>query len=265
MLLSNFEYIPMRLLRRYVFRDSFLLRWGRFLPYYRTNSNQVDPGPLVSAYARHVSLDSAAKILEIGVGATNSTGYEIAALNPRAQVVLFEPFVPLDANADARLLQQVASAHHCEAKALSMRVRRIKTLLDLPTASFDLALSSSVLEHVSDPAALFADLRRVLREDGLMLHLVDYRDHFFKYPFHFLQFSRATWDRWLNPGDLPRWRLYDHLDALQTTGFTVVLPETREDPKQLSKIGPFVSNDFRRHDPHLGTIFAAILARPAAK
>ena len=35
-----------------------------------------------------------------------------------------------------------------------------------------------------------------------MLHVVDYRDHFFKYPLHFLQFSQNTWRRFLNPGRL---------------------------------------------------------------
>jgi SAM-dependent methyltransferase len=263
MLLSNLEYVSLRLLRRFVFREAFLLRWGRLLPYYRTNLNQVDPAPLVSAYARHVTLNATVRdLLEIGVGATNSTGYELAARLPGARVVLLEPFVPLDATADARLLRQVATAHRCDAAALAARVRRVATLADLGAESIDLILSSSVLEHVSDPAALFAGLRRVLRADGAMLHLVDYRDHFFKYPLHFLQFSRATWERWLNPGDLPRWRLYDHLDALETAGFIAELPEVRRDPAAFARIAPLISPEFRRDHPQLGTTYAAIVARP---
>lgn len=42
-------------------------------------------------------------------------------------------------------------------------------LLDLPfeDASFDLAVCFEAIEHVSDPAAVMAELRRVLRDDGV--------------------------------------------------------------------------------------------------
>lgn len=261
MLLSNLEYIPLRLLRRFVFRDAFLLRWGRYFPYYRTNLNQTDPVPLVSAYARYVSLDAAA-ILEIGVGATNSTGYELASRQPSARVTLLEPYVALDEESDRAHLAAVAARCGCSPDSLTSRVRRVTTLDGEPDGAFPLVLSSSVLEHVGDPPALFADLRRVLAPGGTMLHRVDYRDHFFKYPLHFLQFSRSTWNRWLNPGDLPRWRLYDHVEALEKAGFGVQLPETCHDPECLAAITPRLSSDFRRDDPRVGVTFATILARP---
>ena len=74
----------------------------------------------------------------------------------------------------------------------------------------DVVLSNSVLEHVQDLPALFAELARILAPGGVMLHRVDYRDHFFKYPFHFLLYPRWVWNWFLNPGDLPRWRYDDH-------------------------------------------------------
>lgn len=262
MLLSNLEYIPLRLLRRFVFRDELLLRWGRLIPYYRTNLNQIDPARLVDTYARHITLAGLRhEILEIGVGATNSTGYELAARNPNAHVTLLEPFVALDVDADARLLAAVASGHGLTAASLAARVRRLTRLEDEPTGRYSLILSSSVLEHVADPAGLFRSLARVLAPGGTMLHLVDYRDHFFKYPLHFLQFRRCTWERWLNPGDLPRWRIYDHIEALEATGFTVTLPETRQDPGQFSRVRPHLSADFRGDDPRTGVTFGALLAR----
>lgn len=262
MLLSNLEYIPLRLIRRFILRDAFMLRWGRFFPYYRTNFNQTDPAPLADAYARHVDLARpGTTILEIGVGATNSTGYELAARHPASRLILLEPFVPLDHATDAALLQRIAARHGCDAAGLAARVRRVTTLAGEAADTFDLVLSSSVLEHVSDPAGLFTELHRVLAPGGAMLHLVDYRDHFFKYPLHFLQFSRGTWERWLNPGDLPRWRVYDHIEALEAAGFTVATPELREDPARLARIASRLSPDFRRDDPRVGVTFAALLAR----
>jgi hypothetical protein len=54
-----------------------------------------------------------------------------------------------------------------------------------------------------------------------MIHRVDYRDHFFKYPYFFLMFSDWVWNTFLNPGDLYRWRLDDHLEAAKRAGVRV--------------------------------------------
>ena len=51
--------------------------------------------------------------------------------------------------------------------------------LPLPDESVDLVVSKSVMEHVGADAvgALAADMRRVLRPGGGMVHLIDLRDH----------------------------------------------------------------------------------------
>lgn len=250
MLFTNLEYIPLRLLRRFVFRDRLLLRWGEWFPYYRTNVNQADPAPLVLAYeALLPKLESGRAILEIGVGATNSTGYELAARHPLAQITLLEPFIPLHHRADSEMLTLVAKRYQTSPTEIATRVRRITHLATEASRSFDLIISSSVLEHVSDPTALFCELDRVLTSAGEMLHRVDYRDHFFKYPFHFLQFPRTTWERWLNPGDLPRWRVYDHIDLFERAGYFVRLAEVQRNPEAYARIESSISSEFRRDDP----------------
>jgi SAM-dependent methyltransferase len=52
------------------------------------------------------------------------------------------------------------------------RLRCSVTALPLQDASFDFIFSSSVLEHVRDRARAMAELRRVLRPDGVMVHLM---------------------------------------------------------------------------------------------
>jgi SAM-dependent methyltransferase len=51
--------------------------------------------------------------------------------------------------------------------------------LPVATGSIDLCVSKSVLEHVppADVPGLLAELRRVLRPGGAMVHVVDLRDH----------------------------------------------------------------------------------------
>jgi len=269
MLLSNLEYIPMRLARRFLFRDAFLLRFGKLVPHYRVNRNQADPRPLIADYARHLSSQSfdpaGRSVLEIGVGATNSTGYEfVARFNPE-RIFLFEPFVALAAHDDDALLNATATRNGRTTASIAGSISRLDALAGVPDASIDLVLSSSVLEHVGSPDSLFDELHRILKPDGTMLHLVDYRDHFFKYPLHFLQFSRGTWERFLNPGDLPRWRVYDHLEQLTRAGFDPrILNQTREDAA-FARIAPQIAGEFRRDHPLLAVGTAALWATVSQK
>jgi SAM-dependent methyltransferase len=144
-------------------------------------------------------------------------------------------------------------------------VDRVRNLDALETASVDLIVSNSVLEHVADPADCFRQCHRVLAPGGAMLHRVDYRDHFFKYPFHFLTFSQTTWDNFLSPGDLPRHRLDDHLAALSRAGFTAEVLEREADPEGLAAVAPFLAPEFASRDPGvLATTTASIVCRKSA-
>jgi SAM-dependent methyltransferase len=264
MLWSNFEYISLRLLRRTVFRDSLLLRLGGLVPYYRTNLNQSDPTRLVDQYARFLALEGYSpkgkRLLEIGVGRTNSVSYEISARFAPEAITSFEPYVKLAQSEDTKWLSRTAQRHDRTAASLSAMVQRHTNFNAIADGSIDLVLSGSVLEHVSDPCSLFSNLDRVLAPNGVMLHLVDYRDHFFKYPYHFLQFRKEVWNRWLNPGDFPGWRVYDHLEQLAAAGFSVqVLAET-QDANAFAEIAEQVSQDYRRHDERLKTTTAALWA-----
>ena len=254
------EYVALRLLRRFVFSNAFLLRFGRFVPYYRANANQTDAEPVVDLYAGAIAraglpLIENRNILEIGSGATNSVGYALARrgfAGKEGRIYLYEPQVELDRRADAELRRGLDSG------GLS-RVERISTLDAIPGASIDLVLSNSVLEHVLDMDGLLGALDRVLAPAGRMIHSVDYRDHFFKYPYHFLAFPAAVWARWLDPGDLPRWRLSGHLRAFSAHGFCATVLESRCATDAFEKIKPSISRDFDPGDTTLALTSAIIL------
>lgn len=254
------EYVALRLVRRFVFRESILRRVVRLIPYYRANANEVDAQPVIALYERSLArsgrhLPANPVILEIGSGATNSVGYALvrhplAGLNGR--IVLFEPFVSLDESADLRHRMELPPG-------VAQRVQRVSTLQSVASGSVDLVLSHSVLEHVLDPAPTITELRRVMTPSGIMVHAVDYRDHFFKYPFHFLLFPRRLWDRWLNPGDLPRWRLGDHLRLLQAGGFRTEVLDIETLPSEFAKIASRIHPEFDRSDPNLAVTQATLL------
>jgi SAM-dependent methyltransferase len=254
------EYVTLRVARRFLFTEGALRRFGRLVPYYRTNANEVDAAPVIALYERCLAragrrLPANPVVLEIGSGATNSVGYALATsalAGAAGRVLLFEPYVELDEAADARARAKLP------AEALG-RVQRLRTLEGVATGSVDLVLSHSVLEHVRDFESTLAELDRVLAPSGLMLHAVDYRDHFFKDPYHFLLFSRPVWDRWLDPGDLPRWRLGDHLKQLQARGFQAKVLDAESIPEEFAKVSARVNQDFDRADPNVAVARANLL------
>lgn len=260
-LLSNLEYIPLRLLRKFFFTEKFLIKFGQFVPHYLMNQNQADPKPIVDEYERHFRaknfLPSGLTIMEIGAGATNSAGYEMAARG-WGKIYLLEPYVDFGEAQDRELLEKLCLEQNLDKKWLRARVARLKSLQEMKNESVDVILSSSVLEHVFEPHEFFAGLKKALKKDGAMLHIVDYRDHFFKYPYHFLQFSKKTWNRWLNPGDLPAWRLGDHLSIMKDLDMTVQILHHRVDREAFEKIKHYVSKDYNLDDSLLAATTAVL-------
>jgi SAM-dependent methyltransferase len=75
----------------------------------------------------------------------------------------------------------------------------------------DFVVSRAVFEHVDNVDSLVRACFLLTKPGGLNFHLVDLRDHFFKYPFEMLSYSATTWRRWLNASNnLNRLRLPDY-------------------------------------------------------
>ena len=75
----------------------------------------------------------------------------------------------------------------------------------------DIVLSSSVYEHLDDVEGSTRALADLTKPDGIQIHYVDLRDHYFRYPFEMLRFSETTWRNWLNPSsNHNRYRLWDY-------------------------------------------------------
>ena len=80
----------------------------------------------------------------------------------------------------------------------------------------DMVLSSSVYEHLDDVEGITGALADLTRPDGLQIHYVDLRDHFFRYPLEMLRFSESTWRTWLNPSsNHNRYRLWNYRNAFE--------------------------------------------------
>ncbi len=79
------------------------------------------------------------------------------------------------------------------------------------STTVDIVLSSSVFEHVENVEEVTQSLSTLMNPQGVQIHFIDLRDHFFKHPFEMLCYSKNIWDKWLNPSSyLNRYRMLDY-------------------------------------------------------
>jgi SAM-dependent methyltransferase len=226
------------------------------------NLGETDAESIYQIYKKNIPLPPEAwlvekDILEVGVGRTNGSCYRLLLAGARSAMA-YEPFRPLDSVRDS--LQR--SAFGKDLSIASGTFMRTESLNHLPAESFDCILSLAVLEHVVDMELLSSDLWQLLRPGGYMLHIVDYRDHFFRYPYHHLLWSRETWSRWLDPGDLPRWRISDQIRVFEKQGFQMKIIKSSSQPEKFAEIKDRIHPCFSGYDDFsLKTSTAVIFGR----
>ncbi len=138
------------------------------------------------------------------------------------RVILQDPFAPVR-TARNRALPDALRAKYLRGDTpdpdrITLVHERIEAYAARHPASVDVVVSSSVLEHVDDVPSLIAATRRLTAADGLGVHVIDLRDHFFKHPFEMLCYDARTWARWLDASNhLNRLRLPDHERAFRAS------------------------------------------------
>ena len=242
---SQLEYTVLRLVRRWLLTDRLIERFAAHLPYVEENVGTSDPEAVASKWqkaAERTGLSLAgARIAELGSGRGFETGQVLLKVGALSWTGIEPNRVSEDPPAP---------------------LRHVNWAGELDAGKTDLILSHSVLEHIRQPDPLLADLRRALAPDGAMIHVVDYRDHFFKYPYQFLTFSEDAWRRWLDPGDLPRWRLYDHVAWFEQAGWNVQILDEERDAPAFERIKDRLRPPFDDAPDSVAVTAATLVVRP---
>ena len=127
----------------------------------------------------------------------------------------------------------------------------------------DLLFSSSVYEHLDEVDSITGALAALTRPDGLHIHYVDLRDHYFKYPFEMLTYSESAWRGWLNPtSNHNRLRLWNYRRAFEKYFENVEIQILQRDEaafeKARKRLRPeFVSGDLQEDSVTLVRILAS--------
>jgi SAM-dependent methyltransferase len=112
-------------------------------------------------------------------------------------------------------------------------------------APVDVVMSNSVYEHLDDVEGITRALAALTRPDGINIHFIDLRDHFFKYPFEMLRFSDRVWYGWLNPSsNHNRYRLWDYRRVFQACFGETEIKVLARDEEAFRRIQPHVLPKF---------------------
>ena len=140
----------------------------------------------------------------------------------------------------------------------------------LPDGSIDVAVSTSVLEHVDEPdiRAICRELRRILSAGGICSFAIDYHDHYAGSDptingLNFLRYDDADWRRWnCALQNQNRLRHLDYVRLFEDAGFELAAVEPVEDPAFPAE--PEVSGRFKgRADLRIGDGWF-VLRQPSA-
>lgn len=217
----NLRYLLLRLLRHFMPEGlaRFLLKRRWFI---KPGLESTDP---FAASARYVETLSAKgisiggkRVLIFGYGGRFAVGVDLLKRGA-AHVILCDHFVLLDTERNRELLPAYEMYLKAEQDEVRPRSEFITLLhgdireesLQKQISQADIILSTSVFEHLDDVPGITKALAKVTAPNGIHLHFVDLRDHFFQYPFEMLKFSEYIWKNFLNPtSNLNRYRFNDY-------------------------------------------------------
>jgi SAM-dependent methyltransferase len=215
-----------------------------------------DPAAAVQCYInllseRGLSL-TGKRILVFGYGGRFDIGLGLLK-EGAGHVVLCDKYAPPDEEHNRRTCLQEEEYFFLENGKLRPRPEWMTLLqADIRDAAlvrildrFDLVVSNSVYEHLEDVEGTTRALARLTKPDGLHIHHVDLRDHFFKYPFEMLRFSEETWRTWLNPSsNHNRYRIWNYRAAFEACFKDVEIEVTARDENAFRKLFPYIRPEF---------------------
>jgi len=192
------------------------------------------------------------RVLVFGYGGRFDIGFGLLK-EGAAHVILCDKYAPPDEAHNHRMFASEEKYFLVGNKGLRPRSEWI-TLLEADIRDVqvtnriepvDFVISSSVYEHLDDVEGVTRALAGLTEPNGLQIHYVDLRDHFFKYPFEMLRFSENTWRIWLNPSsNHNRYRLWNYRDVFKACFEQVEIEVLTREEEAFRKLLPGIRPEF---------------------
>jgi len=251
----NLPYLLPRLVRRFLPEKlvrALLLRSIIIRPGLETSN----PFAAVQRYADVLSERGLSfrnkRVLVFGYGGRFDIGFGLLK-EGASHVILCDKYAPPDESHNRRMFGVEDKYFFADPRGLRPRpewmtlyeadIRELQRRGEIEPV--DLVLSSSVYEHLDDVEEITRALAALIEPDGMHVHFVDLRDHFFKYPFEMLRFSERVWRAWLNPSsNHNRYRLWNYRDAFKSCFENVQIDILTREEGAFRKILPHIQPEF---------------------
>lgn len=251
----NLSYLAPRLARHFLPEKlvrALLLRGWIIRPGIETSN----PSAAVKRYADVLSNRGSSfwgkRVLVLGYGGRFDVGFSLLK-EGASHVILCDKYAPPDEPHNLRLFGSEEKYFVVEKSGLRPRqewmtllqsdVRDIQRRGEIEAV--DIVLSSSVYEHLDDVEGITRALANLTKPDGLQIHYIDLRDHFFKYPLEMLRFSESTWRTWLNPSsNHNRYRLWNYRNAFEACFREVQIEILSHEEETFRRLQPYIRPEF---------------------
>lgn len=271
----NLRYLLPRIARHFLPEGAarFLLRHRLLI---KPGLETSDPLQAADQYEHSLEESGASirgrQVLIFGYGGRFAVGAELLRRGA-GHVVLCDHIQALDDERNLQLLPQYERYLVRDRDAVRPRPEHMTLLhgdvrserILQAAGSVDYVFSTSVYEHLADVEGITRALAALTRPDGLHIHFVDLRDHFFSYPFEMLHYSRGTWYGWLNPSsNHNRYRLWDYRRAFEACFEGVDLTVLARDDDAFRQALPRIRPEFLSGDAAFDsvTLIRVIASRP---
>lgn len=251
----NLRYLIPRVARHFLpekWVRALLLRSLIIHPGIETN----DPSAAVQRYVEVLSKRGLSlrgeRVMVFGYGGRFDIGFELLK-GGATHVILCDKYAPPDEVHNRRLFTAEKDYFIITNDRVRPRPERM-TLLQADIRDMevrralepvDMVLSSSVYEHLDDVEGITRSLAAITKPDGIQIHFVDLRDHYFKYPFEMLRFSDGTWRNWLNPSsNHNRYRLWNYREAFESFFERVEIEILTREEDAFNKLQLYIRPEF---------------------
>ena len=251
----NLSYLAPRLARHFLPEKlvrPLLLRGWIIRPGIETSN----PSAAVKRYADVLSNRGSSfwgkRVLVLGYGGRFDVGFSLLK-EGASHVILCDKYAPPDEANNLRLFGAEKKYFVVEKSGLRPRkewMTLVQTdIRDIQKSSeieaVDIVLSSSVYEHLDDVEGITRALADLTKPDGIQIHYVDLRDHFFKYPLEMLRFSESIWRTWLNPSsNHNRYRLWNYRKAFEACFREVQIEILSHEEENFRRLQPYIRPEF---------------------
>jgi len=190
-----------------------------------------------------VKYNSIGTVFEFGAGKSLAQNLYISDIVKKQIVVDLNPMIDLDLTnkarkylaklVDLKSIQAIKTLKDLESYGIEYRAPYNAAKTDFKNRSIDACISTNTLEHIPKISleSIFAELFRILNDDGIISAKIDYSDHYAHTDksislLNFLKFDERTWKKYNhNCHYQNRLRHYDYLAIFRKSGFVIIEEE----------------------------------------